>query len=514
MLRGLRHAMTALAVAGALAAAAFGGLASPADAYPFTVSVSSHPVTRPLPRTFLGLALEYGTVPAWTAAPGQPANRVLPALLDGLDPTGDAIIRIGGQSTDRSWWPVRGLQRPLGVTQNLDPAWIHAARTLVAETGAQLMLGVNLEAGNPLIAHVEADTLVRGVGAQHIRALQIGNEPNLYRTIGWYRVAEDHILPWYAHTGEPVFSRPYGWDPAALVGEFDQFARVLPALPLAGPETSAGPWLDAFDGLLGDDSRLRMLTVHAYGLNQCVRNPLSPLYPSIPHLLSLTASRGMFAGIAPSARLARRDGASFRVDEMGSVTCNGRPGVSNTFASALWAMDALFDAARLGINGVNLHSYPNSANGLFDFTYTPRTHRWRARLHPLYDGALMFARAAPAGSRILHTSGSFQTRLRAWATIGADHVVRVLLVNDDVTHSAQVRIGDPSGYTTSVANLQTLRAPSVAATDGVTVGGVPFNSTLTGVAPAPALTPVPASGGARTVTVRPASAALVTIPPD
>ena len=36
------------------------------------------------------------------------------------------------------------------------------------------------------------------------------------------------------------------------------------------------------------------------------------------------------------------DGATFRIDEMGSVTCNGHVGVSNTMASALWATGALF----------------------------------------------------------------------------------------------------------------------------------------------------------------------------
>ena len=48
-------------------------------------------------------------------------------------------------------------------------------------------------------------------------------------------------------------------------------------------------------------------------------------------------------------------------------------GVSDTMASALWALDALFYLDSQDVDGVNLHSYPGSSNGLFDFTHVNGT---------------------------------------------------------------------------------------------------------------------------------------------
>jgi hypothetical protein len=502
--------VTILVTASALAAQP----GAPARADPLTVSVTGRPVGRPIPDGFLGLALEYSTIPKWTAQPGQAANPVLPALLKGLDPTGAPSIRIGGQSTDRSWWPAPGLTRPLGVTYDLGPAWTRSARELVSATGARLLLGINLEAGSGPVARVEADELVKGVGATHVSSLQIGNEPNLYRVTPWYRVAGGRRLPWYAKTGEPVYSRSASWDPEAYDAQFAEFARVLPHLPLAGPETNPGPWLDAFDSSLSTHSQVRTLTTHAYGLNNCDKDPTDPLYPTVGHLLGLNASRGLLDGMGPSIALAHRDAATLRIDEMGSVTCNGKPGVSDTFASALWGMDALFAAARAGVDGVNLHSFPDSDNGLFDFTYSPSARRWSAAIHPLYDGALMFAQAAPAGARLLHLSTGGTPQLRAWATRGTDHQVRILLINDASSGSMLVHVRAPDGYGQSTGTVERLQAPSAAATGDITLGGERFSATLTGTAPKPQLESLHPRGGVETIGLPAASAALVTLPPN
>ena len=485
---------------------------APARAAALTVSVTGQPVGRPIPGDFLGLALEYSTIPKWTAQPGQAANPILRTLVRGLDPTGAPSIRIGGQSTDRSWWPAPGLTRPLGVTYDLGPTWTRSARELVGATGARLLLGINLEAGSAQVARVEADELVKGVGAQHVQSLQLGNEPNLYRVTPWYRVAGGRRLPWYAKTGEPVYARPTSWDPEAYDAQFDHFARLLPHLPLAGPETNPGPWLLGFEPLLSAHSRVRTLTTHAYGLNNCDTDPMDPLYPSVDHLLSLTASRGLLDGIGPAVALAHHDGATLRVDEMGSVTCNGKPGVSDTFASALWGMDALFAAARAGVDGVNLHSFPDSDNGLFDFAYSPSARRWTAAIHPLYDGALMFAQAAPAGARLLHLSGGGTSQLRAWATRGTDHRVRILLINDASSGSMLVHVRAPDGYGQSIGTVERLQAPSASATADVTLGGERFSSTLTGNAPKPRLQSLHPHDGVETIGLPAASAALITLP--
>ena len=104
-------------------------------------------------------------------------------------------MRIGGQSTDRAWWPVRGMTQPLGVTYDLTPRWAAAARALAQATGARYLLGINLEADRTRIGQVEADQLVKEIGSRYIDALEIGNEPDLYTLVPWYRQARRPSAP-------------------------------------------------------------------------------------------------------------------------------------------------------------------------------------------------------------------------------------------------------------------------------------------------------------------------------
>lgn len=489
----------------AFAAAAWGSAS--AQAYTFRLSVG-RTTGRPLAPNFLGLAFEYNTIPKLAgAAPGS-VNPVFVQLLRNLDPSGQPVIRVGGLSTDRTWWPVPGMGRPYGVTYNLTPAWTAAAHNLAQATNARLILGINLEANRLRISQLEGSQLVSGVGAGNIAALEIGNEPDLYTLIPWYKMLHGKPVPWYMRTGAPVFARRPTYGPRAFAQEFSRTLRVLPRVPIAGPETGNAPWMSTFSGFASRGSQVRMLTSHAYGLNQCITDPASPQYPSVPNLLNINNSRDLAVGLDPYISLMHRRGATFRVDEMGSISCNGRRGVSDTFASALWLMDSLFQMAYQGIDGVNLHTYPNSANGLFDFTSS--NGQAQAVVHPLYYGALMFAQAAPAGSRLLQITSGNQRELRAWGTLGTDHKIRVLLLNDSLRHAAQTRIRVPGGV--GPAAIEPMGARSAYATTGITLGGASFGvDTATGVLPAPQPGAVAAHAGGYAVTVPPGSAALLTI---
>lgn len=87
--------------------------------------------------------------------------------------------------------------------------------------------------------------------------------------------------------------------------------------------------------------------------------------------------------------------------------------MSNVFASALWALDAAFQMARVGVDGVNFHTFPGARYELFSFKR--RHRRWRGFVAPEYYGLLTFAEAAPPGSSLLRVSGSLGN-VRAWAT--------------------------------------------------------------------------------------------------
>ncbi len=506
--RRTRRLVTLLAVVGLTAA--FAALAAaPAGAYVFRLGVTNATHGRPVPADFVGLAITYKEIPLLAGPTPQSVNPLFAQLLKNLDPSGQPSIRIGGQSADRAWWPVRGMARPLGITYNLSSTWAADARALAAVIDARYLLGINLEANRMRISQTEADQLVKGIGRRYVAALEIGNEPELYTSVPWYRRQAGRPLPWYSHDGTPVYARRPTYGPDDFMQDFSRALKVVPQLPVAGPGTSSQPWEDAFNGLLSPHSQVRTITSHAYGLNQCVNNPATPTYPSVAHMVSLVASRGEVSRIGPYVAAAHGNGAAFRIDEMGSVTCNAHPGVANTLASALWVMDALFTMAVDGVDGVNLHTYPGSANGLFDLSSVHGKRRTEVR--PVYYGALMFTQAAPAGSRLLRVvSRSSQGPLRAWATRGRDHDIRVLLINDSLAHSALAVVRPP--IVPGPAALERLRASSAYATSGVTLGGRTFGrASSTGVLAPPVPQSVTPHAGTYSVTLPAGSAALLTL---
>ena len=479
-----------------------------------TVSVGTTVTAGPIPAGFVGLAFEYSNVPQWAGAATQPVNPVLVRLVRNLDPVGRPVIRVGGLSTDHTWWPVPGMRQPPGVTYTLTPAWAASARTLAQALDARLILGVDLEANSLPLARAEAGELLSQVGPRYVGAIDIGNEPPLYTSIPWYHVLNGAILPWYSKQGTPVLSRGAGWNAVTFTNDYRRVLAVLPpGVPLAGPDTQQSSWFAPFTArLLARGSPVRILTSHGYGLNNCVKKPANPFYPSVPHLLTPYAAGHLLPGLNRYVALAHSDGATFRIDEMGSVTCNGHPGVSNTFAAALWAADALFAVAAAHVDGVNLHSFPGLSNTPFDFTHT--ASGWTGIVHPIYYGALLFAQAAPVGSRLLKVTAAGPSTLHAWATEGPGPVVHVLLINDAIAikSSAIVRVQPPAGYAPGRAQIERLSAPSAYATARITLGGRSFGSqTSTGILPPSISDTIARHSGAFRVSLHSASAVLLTL---
>jgi hypothetical protein len=479
-----------------------------------TVVVTPTPITRAIPGNFLGFAFEFGSIPGWLDPGAARPNPVFVQLIRNLAPTGRPVIRIGGLSTDHSWWPVAGVRPPPGVTYALTPAWAQATAALAQALNAELVLGVNLEADSPRLAQVEASEFLDRIGRRYIGALDIGNEPPLYRSMPWYRLRGGELFPWYSDVGTAVFGRGPSWSPATFVTDYERILAALPRVPIAGPDTQQPTWFAAFQRLLSLHSRVRILASHGYGLNSCVKHQTWPTYPTIAHLVSAYALHDLLAGLTPYIAVAHADGATFRVDEMGSITCNGRWGVSNTMASALWGAGALFSVAQDGVDGVNLHSYPGLSNALFDFADS--SSGWTGAVHPLYYGALLFARGAPAGSRLLRVSLDGPPTLHAWATTGPGSVRRVIILNDSLTVDASVLVRASHGMLAGrPAQLQRLSGPSASATGGIRLGGRTFGAaTTTGRLLPPVADRVTTRRGSYRLTVPAASAALVTFGPS
>jgi hypothetical protein len=433
---------------------------------PTPVTVRADRPGRPVPFGFLGLSLEYSAIEAYAGTDPRALDPVFERLVSNLVPGQSPVLRIGGDSTDRTWWPTPGLVPPLGIKYAITPRWLTVTRALADALRARLILGLNLEADSPPLAVSEAHALLVGLGPRRVRAFELGNEPDLYASFPWYRTP----------SGSHVTGRPADYDLSSLIADYTRFAAALPVRRLlAGPSLGAPGWTRHLGLFLAAAPKLSLLTLHRYPLQLCYTSRRSPRYPSIGHLLQPSSSIGLADSFAPYAAIAGARHVSLRIDEWGSVSCGGDPAVSDTFASALWALDSLFEMVRIGIHGVNVHTFPGAGYELFRITRV--NGRWQAAVAPEYYGLLLFARAAPAGARLLPVSGAATGAVRTWATSASDGKIRVLFVNSGA-RARRLSVG-VTGAWVGRAILVRLSAPDAHARTGVSLGGQSFGSRTT-----------------------------------
>ena len=432
-------------------------------AAPLPVTVGGLAASRPIPPGFVGLSLEYVAVAPYAGRNPRAVNPVLVALIRNLAPGQSSVLRIGGDSTDRTWWPAAGMARPPSVNFTITARWLKVVGSLAHAVDGRLLFGINLEANDKQLAAAEARAIAARIPRSQLEALELGNEPELYATFRWYRTPQ----------GRKVYGRRRErWGFAAFLNDYARLAPALAPAAVAGPATGVPKWIAKVPRFLAAEPQVKLVTVHRYPLVLCFTTRHSSMFPTIAHLLADSSSSGLADSVAADVSLVHQHGLTLRVDELNSVSCRGQSGVSDVFASALWALDVTFQMARVGVDGINIHTFPGARYQLFTVS---RSHgRWQSVVEPEYYGLLMFARAAPPGSRLLaiQMPGAARRAVKAWATRARDGTVRVVLINE----AADQRIVDlraPATHSSS-AWLEQLLAPSLTAREGVTLGGRSF----------------------------------------
>jgi hypothetical protein len=493
---GVLRRRARIALVAALGLALVGPAAARADTV--AASVTATATGQAMGRGFAGVSFEYRALHQYTGRNPLAVDPVLVQLLKALAPGQSPVVRIGGDSADGTWWPIRGMIAPAGLYYRLTPGWMRTTQAMARAAGAKLILDINLAAGRAAIAAAEGRALLAGVGRQFIDAFEIGNEPDLYRVFPWYKDRRGHLY----------WARTRKYDLSRYTQQFSQWSQALPRMPLAGPVTSGPSWMGKLGRFITSERRLKLITYHRYPLRACVSDPSAKGFPTIPALLADSSSHGLAQGLAGYVRTAHAHKLSFRVGEMNSASCKGLPGVSDTFASALWALDTLFNLASVGVDGVNFHMLPGSAYELFSTSQTA-AGSWQAFVHPEYYGVLLFAQAFPPGARLVNVSAPGGP-VKVWSTVGADGVRRVVLINKDGAAEHDVSLSVAGA--TSAGSLETLSAPALNATSGVTLGGHTFGAqTTSGVLGTPATTSLPPAGSTYSVPLPAGSAALLTI---
>jgi Glycosyl hydrolase family 79 C-terminal beta domain len=461
------------------------------------VGVSGAPVGPTVPAGFVGVSIEERALEQFAGADPKAIDPVFVHLLQDIAPQQSPVLRIAGDSTDWSWWPVPHMAQPSGVKYDLSPTWMSVAHALAAQLHARMILGVNLEADSPAVATAEAGAMLSRIGRPYIDAFELGNEPELYGSFGWYRSPRTHLL---------VPGRPRTYSVQNFISDFGRFSSSLRGDPLAGPSMGGPQWLQSLGSFVAAEHRLSLVTVHAYPLKHCTKATVI----TSAQLLADSSSHGLAQRVAPWVALSAHHHLPLRVDEMNGISCGGTRGVSDTFTSALWLLDTLFEMARTGVAGVNIHTVPNTINEILGPQFA--NGKWSMRVHPEFYGMVMFARAAPAGSHLLRVSAKLPSGVKVWATRAPNGAIHVVVINKRLAGAQTValRIAGATG----TASVEQLQAPNVHATSGVNLGGQTFGAaTSTGLlSGTPAGLTVSPSGGTYSVRVPAASATMLSLP--
>lgn len=436
--------------------------AAPHTATPL-VQVSLGPKTRSrrLPPSFLGLSIESWSVPGLTSDPAA-FDRILNLL--GVPGDNGLMLRVGGQSTEETYWNAPTLGTKL-VAYRPGAQWLSSLAAMTSATRVRLLLDLNLIAHSPAMAASFAKAAAAGLPAGSIAGFEVGNEPDI-----GHRDTANPLAP----AGTPVPRTPYGWDQytsAQYRSLFRAYGRAVhhatPAIPLSGPEIFFPgrdlSWLQQL--VAAQRSRLNMLTVHRYPLSSCA-NPAWHDYATVTRLLGSGATTGLASSLIPAVHVAQRSGLPLRLTELNSVTCGGRKGVSDTFATSLWAADALFSMWNVGLGGVNIHLQPSAPNAAFSVSAAGLV------VHPLLYGLILFARTLGPGAQLLpvSTSGASTANVKVWAVHSAPHLLKVLVL-DKGAGSVSVGLHLGSHGAASVQRLSAAAPTSTRATlDGQHLG--------------------------------------------
>jgi hypothetical protein len=443
---------------------------------PVSVSVDvSHPGAA-VPTEFLGLSFEAVAIPGIV---GYAERGNLARLLHSL---GQGILRFGGVSADTVAWSPEGSRRGW-ATGRISQRDLAGLATLARETGWGVLLTVNLGHYEPAAAAQEAATAHALLGAK-LAGIEIGNEPDRFLLKGL---------------------RGASWSFAAYAKEFQAYrmaiARAVPGIPILGPDASSGervlPWLRASATL-----RPSALTDHYYPLTSCGSTP------TVSELLSPVVRQEESSMLRSLGAIQLSSGIPLEIDETNDISCKGQPGVSNTFASALWATDYAARAMTMGFRTLDFHDLISWSG-----SYSPLVAAG-STLHPNPEWYALLLAESLRGARPLSANAHGAPNLSASAFLGPGGVIQLLLVNFDPTSATPLLVRPEVRVRGRFAGGTILRltAHSPYATSGVTLGGSEVGASGAW-APRLPLPRVSENGGSLALAMPPSSAALVTLIP-
>lgn len=404
-----------------------------------SVELQVHPdrILGRTPSNFLGFGYEISAVAQKGLLSAQ--NKHLVALYRLLGAEG--VVRIGGNTSDFSSYSpdAPAVSAPKGTVTNREV--IDDLGAFLQATNWKLIWGLNLGAGTVENAAEQA-VAVAAAAKDNLLCFEIGNEPDLFKI--------EH------RTG------PYSY--ADYHREFEPFAAALrqriPNVPIAGPDVAdATNWVPSFAEDEGKKN-LKLLTHHYYRSGQ--KQPAATfenLLHTDPRFIQMIGKMRSYS---------QQFGLPYRLVELNSFSGGGKPGLSDTFTSALWALDLLFTLASAEGAGINLETGVNQLG--FVSSYSPIFDEAGGKLtaRPSYYAMLAFAQAG-SGQRVETTLAASDLNMTAYGVRGNSGKLWVTLINKDQKSSARVRVTGLG--VNGRASVLRLVAPTFDSKIDVTLGG-------------------------------------------
>jgi hypothetical protein len=457
-------------------------------ALPVGVFIDARHRGRRVPPGFLGLSFEASRLREIGQYAGS-GNFI--RLLRSLGP---GVLRFGGVTADtRVAWSDPSTPPPAWASTVLTAADLRRVAKVASTSGWRVLLTIGFGHFEPAAASREAVAANAALGKM-LAGIELGNEPDAY---GRHALRE---APW-------TFTQ-YG---AQAHAALSAIAAVAPGIPLAGPDVSGSAVFLGWGG--GEAARLKpgLLTGHHYPLG-CH----DVTAPSVERLLSVETRRAEDVSLDRYMRVARPARIRFRLDETNSVSCGGRAGVSDTFASALWAVSYIARSMAAGVAGINFHGDPGNCRGYAPLCAPTTTRLQTGALSVRPEWYALLLAKALIGDRAVRTRLAWnrppgqRPNLTVTTLRAADGRLHMVIVDDDPPGSARVslHLHVPRRY--HVAKQLALTAPSPFASTGVRLGGRSVQADGSWSEPR-RLPSVARHGSLIAVSVSPSSAVLLTL---
>lgn len=458
----------------------------------------------PIPADFTGLSYES----AQLSQPEffSPDNTELVGFIRRLGASG--VLRIGGNTSEYCYWspdagahnretdqhdeatvidqalgkgaigPDKGHMAP--PPKKITPEAVRNLRGLIDATGWKLIYGLNMGTETAETAAAEAEFVMRAMGDKLI-AFQLCNEPDLFFRNGLRK--SDYNYAQFAQEWQHFF---------------EMIPQKVPHAPFAGPDTAYNnEWLVPFAKQFSSD--VAFLSQHYYA-----EGP--PENPSMTIARLLSPNPRLAAEFQGMAETQAATQVPFRLTETNSCYQGGKQGVSDTFASALWGADLMYQLTTAGGVGINFHG-----GGYGWYTPIAGTVEDGFTARPLYYGMLLFQQAGPGhliGATIDHPEDAPLLNAYGLVSEGTEGgVVKAVVFNKHDDRTVKLKID--SGERPTLARALRLAAPRLDEKQDVTLAGNPVGGS--GAWDARSEETLPLHEGRAAIELPPGSAALITL---